>query len=310
VQRKAYVPGVAVLLAAVLTACTGSGDDGTQDDPRPGEVTASASTAQPGRYDTLPEACGSIDDDTLEALLPGLKQLPDAEQREEASEGRATLTYDTDRKAGCRWKVESPTATDYLFVDFERVVSFDGAVSDDSKAQEVYGGKVEAADLPEPSPSTTAGDDEGDEGNGGEGDGDSSAAPSPSASPSGSSKSSRSPNKAPKSADSSGSSESSDSSTSSGSSGSSDASGSPSASATPASLQPRTLDDLGDEAFLDDALGTSRQRTVTVVFRTSNVIVTVEYEEQPATTTDVPDSEEMQDRARNLAELLAEAFDE
>ncbi|MEV4862458.1 DUF3558 domain-containing protein [Streptomyces ossamyceticus] len=308
-QRKAYVPGVAVLLAAVLTACTGSGDDGTPDDPRPGEVTASASTAQPGRYDTLPEACGSIDDDTLDALLPGLKQLPDAEQREEAYEGRATLTYDTDRKAGCRWKVESPTATDYLFVDFERVVSFDGTVSDDSKAQEVYGGKVEAADLPEPSPSTTEGAGEGDEGKEGEGSGGSSAAPSQSASPSDapeSSKSSKS-SKSPKPSDSSGSSKSSGSS---GSSGSSDASGSASASATPASLLPRTLDGLGDEAFLDDALGTSRQRTVTVVFRTSNVIVTIEYEEQPATTTDVPDSEEMQDRARNLAELLAEAFDE
>ncbi|WP_055711885.1 hypothetical protein [Streptomyces torulosus] len=305
-QRKAYVPGVAVLLAAVLTACTGSGDDDTPDDPRPGEVTASASTAQPGRYDTLPEACGSIDDDTLEALLPGLKQLPDAEQREEAYEGQATLTYDTDRKAGCRWKVESPTATDYLFVDFERVVSFNGTVSDDSKAQEVYGGKVEAADLPEPSPSTTEGDGQGDEGNGGEGDGGSSAAPSQSASPSGTSK----PSKSPQSPDSSDSPEPSGSSDSSGSSGSSDASGSASASATPASLQPRTLDGLGDEAFLDDALGTSRQRTVTVVFRTSNVIVTIEYEEQPATTTDVPDSEEMQDRARNLAELLAEAFDE
>ncbi|MDC2951471.1 DUF3558 domain-containing protein [Streptomyces heilongjiangensis] len=283
-QRKAYVPGVAVLLAAALTACTGSGDDGTTDDPRPGEVTASASTAQPGRYDTLPEACGSIDDDTLEALLPGLKQLPDAEQREEAYEGRATLTYDTDRKAGCRWKVESPTATDYLFVDFERVVSFSGAVSDDSKAQEVYGGKVAAADLPEPSPSTTEG----------EADGGSSANPSQSAAPS----------------DSATSSTSSASSKSPDSSGSSDPSGSATASSTPASLQPRTLDGLGDEAFLDDALGTSRQRTVTVVFRTSNVIVTVEYEEQPATTTDVPDSEEMQDKARNLAELLAEAFDE
>ncbi|MEU6803235.1 DUF3558 domain-containing protein [Streptomyces neyagawaensis] len=299
-QRKAYVPGVAVLLAAVLTACTGSGDDGTPDDPRPGEVTTSASTAQPGRYDTLPEACGSIDDDTLEALLPGLKQLPDAEQREEAYEGRATLTYDTDRKAGCRWKVESPTATDYLFVDFERVVSFNGTVSDDSKAQEVYGGKVAAADLPEPSPSTSEG------GNGGEGDAGSSAAPSQSASPADSPKSPKSS----KPSGSSGSSDSSGSPDSSGSSGSSDASGSPSASATPASLQPRTLDGLGDEAFLDDALGTSRQRTVTVVFRTSNVLVTVEYEEQPATTTDVPDSEEMQDKARNLAELLAEAFDE
>ncbi len=67
------------------------------------------------------------------------------------------------------------------------------------------------------------------------------------------------------------------------------ASGSASSSdcSTPSDLQPRVLDDLGDEAFLDDTLSgsgsTAQQRTVTVAFRTSNVIVTIEYEEQPAT---------------------------
>ncbi|WNZ09427.1 DUF3558 domain-containing protein [Streptomyces sp. 11x1] len=306
-QRKAYVPGVAVLLAAVLAACTGSSDDASPDDPRPGEATTSATVAQPGRYDTLPEPCGSVGQDTLDTLLPGIGQLPGAAQREQAYEGDATQTYDTDRKAGCRWKVESADATHYLFVDFERIGSYQNAVSDDSKAQDVYGGKVEAADLPEPTPTVPAGDDDGadeetDEpaGTGTTGDGTEEASANPSASASGST------------SPSSGSSNTSNAASSSGSSGSSGTAGSatPSASGTPASLQPRTLDGLGDEAFLDDALGTSGQRTVTVVFRTSNVIVTVEYEEQPATTTAVPDSEELQDRARNLAERLAAAFDD
>lgn len=296
-QRKAYVPGVAVLLAALLAACTGPSDDGSPDDPRPGEATASATAAQPGRYDTLPEPCRSVDHDTLDILLPGITQLPGAAQREQAYEGAASQTYDTDAKAGCRWKVESTDATHYLVVDFERIVSWNNAVSDDSKAQEVYGGKVEAADLPEPPPTDSEGDDEGTDepeqtgttgttGNAADAPSANSSAPSSSDSPD-STDSPHSPN-----------------------SPNSPSSSPPSASGTPASLQPRTLDDLGDEAFLDDALGTSRQRTVAVVFRTSNVIVTVEYEEQPATTTVVPDSEEMQDRARNLAERLAEAFDD
>ncbi|EKX66999.1 hypothetical protein [Streptomyces ipomoeae] len=287
-QRKAYVPGVAVLLAAVLAACTGSDDSSATDDARPGGATATTSVAQPGRYDTLPEPCGSVDHGTLDSLLPGIKQLTDEATREQAYEGEATLTYDTDRKVGCRWKAESTSATDYLLIDFERVVSYDDTVSGDSKAQEVYGGKVAAADLPEPSPTESAAEEEEEqEQDGTEGAEEASASPSESASPSGS-----------------------ESGSGDGADASGTASGSASASATPASLLPRTLDDLGDEAFLDDTLGTSGQRTVTVVFRTSNVIVTVEYEEQPATTTDVPDSEEMQDRARNLAEQLAGAFDD
>jgi hypothetical protein len=81
-----------------------------------------------------------------------------------------------------------------------------------------------------------------------------------------------------------------------------------SSDATAADLQSRALTDLGDEAYLDDKLGTSgstaEQRTVTVVFRTSNVIVTLQYEEQPTAMGTVPDSAEMQDRARDLASQL------
>lgn len=45
-----------------------------------------------------------------------------------------------------------------------------------------------------------------------------------------------------------------------------------------------------------------------MAFRTSNVIVTLQYEEQPATVGAVPDSKEMQDKARKLASQLADAL--
>ncbi|MDG9718878.1 DUF3558 domain-containing protein [Streptomyces sp. DH24] len=273
-QRKAYVPGVAALLAALLAACTGgSGDGATSDGSNPGGPGTASAPAEPGKYRTLPEPCGAVGRDTLNSLLPGIRQIADEEQREKAYAGEPTLTYDTDRKVGCRWKVESTDATDHLLVDFERVVSYDNAVSDDSRAEALFAGRREAADLPEPtatesvteSPTETAGEgtDEGTTGG---------KSPSASASPSGSA----------------------------------------SPSASPSDLQPRVLEDLGDDAFLDDALSssgsTAEQRTVTVAFRTSNVIVTIEYTEQPANVGVVPDSEEMQDRARNLAAQLDDSL--
>ncbi|MFI6405037.1 DUF3558 domain-containing protein [Streptomyces sp. NPDC050548] len=284
-QRKAYVPGAAALLVALLAGCTsGSGDGGTTDDANPGDAGTATAVAQPGKYRTLPEPCGAVGQGTLDSLLPGIKQITDADQRAAAYAGEATLTFDTDRKVGCRWKVESTDATDHLLVDFERVVSYDNAVSDDSEAKTIFATKEVAADLPEPAASTTAASD--------------SATPSTSGSPTASTSTSAS----------SSSSASSSDSASSSSSGSA----SPSGSTTPTALQPRTLSDLGDEAFLDDALNssgsTAKQRTVTVVFRTSNVIVTIEYEEQPATVGVVPDSQKMQDRARKLASQLADSL--
>jgi hypothetical protein len=173
--------------------------------------------------------------------------------------------------------VDSASATDHLFVDFERVVSYDSAVSDESKAEELYGAKQTAADLPAPAASATG-----------------EAGPSPS--PSGSATT-----------------PGDDNTGAGGDNG--DASGDPgapsaSASQTPAELQPRVLDGLGDQAFIDDKLSTGsstgRQRTVTVVFRTSNVIVTIEYAEQPTASAEAPDSKEMQDRAWKLARKLAD----
>lgn len=292
-QRKAYVPGVAALLAVLLAGCTGgSGNDDGTTDPKPGESATTATAAQPGKYRTLPEPCAAVSHGTLDSLLPGIKQVTDEEQREKAYEGTATQTYDTDRKVGCRWKAQSTGATDHLLVDFERVVSYDNAVSDDDRATDIYLKSETAADLPEPVASSESSE--------------SSESPDSSESPESSSGGSGSPS------DDSGSGSGSGASSSASESGSGDESNSatPSDGSTPTALQPRTLDDLGDEAFLDDALSSSRQRTVTVVFRTSNVVVTIQYDEQPATTTDVPSSKDMQDRARKLASQLAGTFND
>jgi hypothetical protein len=287
VQRKAYVPGVAALLVALLAGCTGgSSDNGSADNSNPGDASTATAAAQPGKYRTLPEPCSAVGHDTLDSLLPGIKQITDEDQRDKAYAGEATLTYDTDRKVGCRWKVDSTDATDHLLVDFERVVSYDNSVSDDSEAQELFGTKQTAADLPEP---TSSGSGSGDSAS-------SSAGSTPSTSSTPTSASSADPSI----------------SASSSSASSPSSSSSASSSASSSNLQPRTLTDLGDEAFLDDALSgsasTAQQRTVTVVFRTSNVIVTIQYEEQPATVGTVPDSKEMQDRARKLAAQLADTL--
>ncbi|AZP19547.1 DUF3558 domain-containing protein [Streptomyces aquilus] len=274
-QRKAYVPGVAALLVALLAAGCTSGSDtgGTEDNSNPGDAGTASPVAEPGRYRTLPEPCGAVSQDTLDTLLPGIQQLTDEDQREKAYEGTPTTTFDIDRKVGCQWKVESADATDHLLVDLERVVSYDNSVSDDNQAQALFAQAQTAAHLPEPSESATS---------------DVSSSPTPGDAASASATASSSP------------------------SSSSSSSASPSDGSTPADLQPRVLDDLGEEAFLNDVVSssgsTARQRTVTVAFRTSNVIVTVEYEEQPTTIGTTPDSKEMQDRARNLAAELAEAL--
>ncbi|MFI6807765.1 DUF3558 domain-containing protein [Streptomyces luteogriseus] len=268
-QRKAYAPGIAVLLAAVLAGCTGgSGDDGPTDGSHPDDTGTASASAEPGRYRTLPDPCAEVGESTLDELLPGIGKIGDGEQREKAYEGEPTTTFDTDRKVGCRWKVDSPDATDHLLIDFERVVSYDNAVSDDNQAEQLFAEQEASAHLPVPTATETAA--------GSTPAGGASASPSGSPSPSGSS------------------------------------SPSASVSVAPTELQPRVLEDLGDEAFLDDGLSssgsTAKQRTVTVAFRTSNVIVTIEYAEQPMTVGVVPDSKEMQDRAQKLASQLADSL--
>ncbi|MGW5865728.1 DUF3558 domain-containing protein [Streptomyces sp. NPDC055239] len=283
-QRKAYVPGIAALLTALLAGCTGGGAlGGEPDDSKPGDTGGTTAAAEPGKYRTLREPCSQVDSGSLDSMLPGIKEMTDESQQEKAYEGVPTVTYDTDRRVGCRWKVESSDATHHLLVDFERVVSYDTSVSDDTRATEVYSSKAQKADLSAPSGTATS---EGD---------------TPSETESGTDKSSKGDEKGPGKGK------------GKGDAGDSAASGeSPQDAVTPLGLEPRILDDLGDAAFLDDALTTSasatRHRTVTVVFRTSNVIVTVEYDEQPGRRTDIPDSKEMQDKAQELAGKLADRF--
>ncbi|MGX1561111.1 DUF3558 domain-containing protein [Streptomyces sp. NPDC055506] len=278
-QRKAYAPAIAALLAALLAGCTGSsGDGGPTDDSNPGDTGTASPAAEPGRYRTLPEPCTAVGQSTLDELLPGIRQITDGEQREKAYEGEPTATFDTDRKVGCQWKVDGRQATDHLHIDFERVVSYDNAVSDDSQAEQLFAEREAAAHLPEPTATESAATESPAAG--------STPAGGSSAAPSGSPGSASSP---------------------------SGASSPPaSASATPTELQPRVLEDFGDEAFIDDELSssgsTAKQRTVTVAFRTSNVIVTIEYAEQPATVGVVPDSKELQDRAQKLASQLADSL--
>ncbi|MEI5102294.1 DUF3558 domain-containing protein [Streptomyces sp. PmtG] len=324
-RRKVYVPGAAALLVALLAGCSGGSgvDDG--GDGKSGDADSTNAVSEPGRYRTLPEPCGAVDGSTLDSMLPGLQEIDDARQREKAYEGTATVTYDTDRRVGCRWKVESADATHHLLVDFERVVSYDGTVSDDARAQEVYRAKLTEAGIPEPveseeseepEESGESGDEEGEGGSGkpvkpGKSEKGTPKASDAAAKPQGGASAQAARQGKAKKGDGAGPEESAvGPEESTGSNGATDTAD---AEATPAGLEPRTLDDLGDEAFVNDALATaasaSRHRTVTVVFRTSNVIVTVEYDEQPARRTEVPDSKEMQDNARELAEKLADRFD-
>ncbi|MFI5807857.1 DUF3558 domain-containing protein [Streptomyces sp. NPDC051561] len=275
---RASVPGIALLAALAVgsAGCSGgtTGEEGTPDS-KPGE--ASAAPAAPGKYRTLPEPCRNVDRGQLKAMLPGAAALPEDQQRKLLA-GEPAVTFDTDRRVGCRWKAESPDGAHQLVVDFERVVSYDGAVSDDDRAQRVYADLLTEANLPapresapvtSPTPGATAPSDGATTPPGG-----------PSAPPTGSA--SASPSGTPGAPD-------------------------------PAELQPRTLGGLGDVAFLNDVLAkvgssSAQDRTVTVVFRTSNVIVTIKYGEQPGRTDQVPDSRTLQDRAQGLARKLAEQF--
>ncbi|MFF3319469.1 DUF3558 domain-containing protein [Streptomyces sp. NPDC003035] len=275
-QRQAYVPGLTALAAALALGLTGcSSGAGAGVDAVDSKAGPASDPAPPGRYRTLFEPCGSVPQATLKGLLPGAAQLPD-EEREQAYRGTAVVTYDTDRRVGCNWKADTADASHRLRLDIERVVSYDPAVSDDDRAQEVFSGKQVAADLP--APQQTPQSPPATQTPGTPGTGTGTTAPASPAAPTGSATTPI-----------------------------------PTGPAT-TGLEPRVLDGLGQVAFLDDVLSSGgpdgRHRTVSVVFRTSNVIVTVEYVEQTSGSAEPPDSRELQEKARNLARLLAERLEE
>lgn len=305
--RKAYVPGAAVLLVALAAGCSsGGGTDGTATDAKAGGPTVSA--VAPGKYRTLREPCGSVPRSTLKNLLPGIATLP-KDQQEKAYQGAPAVTYDTDRRVGCSWKSDSPDESYQLSVDVERVVSYDPTVSDADQAQKIYAKKQDAAHLP--SPSTSPGTSTGTSPEPGASatttpPADGAAGGSTALTGSGQSAGPGSPS-GPASGPASGS-------------ASASVTDSPATSTPPGGsqesddLEPRLLDGLGDVAFLNDVLGgsgsTVQSRKVSVVFRTSNVVVTIGYTEQPGSVGEVPDSKELQEKARGLAKTLAGQFNE
>jgi hypothetical protein len=307
VQRRARtrLAGAALVLAVTggLTGCTGvTGGEGAAD-TKPGDPSA-AEPAPEGRFRTLPEPCGAVTRGTLERMLPGAAARAEETEQETAGEeppgtpspldGEATLTYDTDRRVGCTWQSTTSLGSRQLMVDFQRIVSYDPQVSDDAQAGELFAERAEKAgvagfgeqdagtDAPsgsgtEPGADATGDEDPGDDGH--------------SAPPDASSKAPRASN---------------DSSPTGGEVGLD----SPSPES---SLPPRALKDIGNAAFIDDRLKTAADghgshRDITLVFRTSNVLVTVEYSQSIADAHRTPDSAELQKYAKDLARQLAEQF--
>jgi hypothetical protein len=302
-RRRVWAPGLAALLVALVAGgCTAGGSsNGSPSDAKQGDP--ALALPSPGKYRTLLEPCGAVPQSMLEDLLPGVSSLtPD--QQERALQGTPAVTYDTDRRVGCSWKADAPDSSHRLSVDIERVVSYDSTVSDADRAKQVYSQKQKAAHIPESGSASPPSTGDGTEGSTG-------GPPSPSNTPNPGDTSGTSGTPENKDApNTSGDPSDSPSGTASdpGDSGSSDD------GALAPGLQPRRLSDLGDAAFVNDVLTQSgsatQNRTVSVVFRTSNVIVTVTYTAQPTHPDEVPDSKELQDRAQALAKKLADEFDQ
>ena len=318
-QRRArtYFAGVALAatLSGGLTACSGSSGDDDGQDTKAGGSTAASPAAPPGKYRTLPEPCGALGHDTLKDLLPGAEAAEDGGSGAAAGggsgdgasaspyDGEATVTYDTDRHVGCRWKSATSLATRHLSVDFERVVSYDPAVSDDKQAELLYDEQAGQADIP--TDSTASPDDKSagnDDDESGKKDKDDDAGKT------GTDGTGRSAggDKGKKGDDDASGSEKSDSG--SPSPGPSDSSLSPKAD-----LSPRMLGDIGDNAYIDDQLDTGDSgvhRDITLVFRSANVVATVKYDQWLTDKRRVPDSAELQEKARSVAAELAAGFDD
>ncbi|MFJ5215410.1 hypothetical protein ACIP98_11890 [Streptomyces sp. NPDC088354] len=130
----------AVALAAVaLAGCSGSDGAGSgtaaADAANGGQTVAAA---PPGKYRVLPEPCGSVSAGTIASLVPNAAD-PD---------GEASVTFDTDRKVGCKWTGRTALGNRYLQIDLERVVSYDSAVSDDDQAATDYRTRATDAGIP------------------------------------------------------------------------------------------------------------------------------------------------------------------
>ncbi|WP_344528460.1 hypothetical protein [Streptomyces albiaxialis] len=304
---------LALLLTGALAACTGSSDPADETDTKPGDPSATASTAPPGKHRTLPEACGTVSVATLRDLLPGAAAEEEATDDGSGSddpspspyEGEASVTYDTDRRVGCRWKSATTLGTRHLSIDFERVVSYDPAVSDDEQAGLLYERKATKADIPLTSPTPEESDDAADE----TGDSEDSDSPDPSESPDGSGEKGKGDKEKDGAEKSGKDKEKGDAEGDGASADETDAT----QDGTGEQLSPRTLDGIGDAAYINDKLDTEDSgvhRDITLVFRTANVIATVEYDQWVTDKHRIPGSRELQRKAHELAEQLVGQFEE
>lgn len=320
-RAKTYVTGVAlvVMLSGGLTACTGSSDDGGGEDTKPGNSASTQPPAEPGKYRTLPDPCGAVGVGTLKEMLPGAVAdesaggSGDSSGKGEGSgteaspyEGEATVTYDTDRRAGCRWKSATTLATRHLTVDLERVVSYDPAMSDDEQAELLYDERAGQAEIPTDDDSGPPPEDDGGDGNDGGADGGDGDDKSAAENGSGSDDAEQGDENKKKDEE-NGSGED-------GSEKSDSPSRAPDSSPSPdEDLSPRMLDDIADNAYIDDQLDTGDSgvhRDITLVFRSANVIATVKYDQWLTDKRRTPDSAELQEKARSVAAELAADFDD
>ncbi|NGN63735.1 DUF3558 domain-containing protein [Streptomyces sp. A7024] len=264
-------------LALALAGCTGSGGNGLVDDGEDSGTASSPSAASSGKYRTLPEACASVDSGQLSDLLPG------AESADAADDGNASPGADAEGKAPSEALAGKPILT----YDSQRRA---GCEWQTESAQGQHQLKVRFERV------VSYNDNLSDDDRAAEVF--LSRAEKHGFDPA----SSTVPTEEPTAGDdASGSGDPSPSE--SGSTGSAD----------PSLAAPRALEDLGDEAFLDDdasAADTSARRDVTVVFRTSNVVVTVEYGQSLTTPNRIPAPADLQGKAEDVAEQLAEDLTE
>ncbi|WP_181789333.1 hypothetical protein [Streptomyces phytophilus] len=337
-QRRALAQAVATaaVLAVALVGCTGSDGGSSAVDSGSGGAGAASVPVPSGKYSTLPEPCTALSAGKLNDLLPGA-DAETGEDAEEALAGEPDLTYDADRQVGCRWERETTEGGHKLELQFERIVSYDDEISDDQQAALIYAERAEEHDVdvsngrPElPDKSGTGGVPATGEssppagGKGGDGDGGAGATDDPGPDGDGAEAGGEESEGAGSTDDAEAGStddatgdasddatDATDAAADSGTDGSTESgSDSPDDGSSPAqTIAPRLLDDIGDESFLDDKAadaGAGVQRKVIVVFRTSNVVVTVTYDQWHTADSEPPDSAELQQRAQQVADQLAD----
>lgn len=333
---------LAMALTGSLTACSGGSDGDGGDDTKPGDSSAASGPA-PGKYQTLPEPCGTIHTGTLKGLLPGAEGSQGGGDSSDSGRGATTspyqgepsVTYDTDRRVGCHWKSATSMSTRHLSVDLERVVSYDSSTSDDEQAGQLYTERASQAGIPGAGDDASkddggsddggaAGSEKSDSGSGRKTDDESgkktqdAGKSGEDGAGSGSDKDGSTHKKtdggshgkdADQTPDPDRSASDSDKQSDKDADGDSD-SGSPSPDDD---LSPRTLDDIGDNAYINDQLDTGDSgvhRDITLVFRSANVIATVKYDQWLNDKGRTPDSAELQEKARKVAQELASDFDD